>query len=385
MPLGTCAVVDLAVRAWQVRCGGHASHWPQTCSEPVVLQEMESEGSAKEICQDNLDRCLVARLIEEPPADYPLQPVPYLLGCYQRALDLPSNNPLGSSCTISLKEVLMNHVWLCLGDEGIVEQAPELEARGAMQLFDALWTAVPHNSGEWKPTPGIFPLPPTFFSHALRAFPAEMASLLDQMLAELGRRASHVSILGDFNALNSCWFCLMEDKDLVAAVVKSLCFLPAQPIRNGRDFQLRAPLAALVAITFMPDPLPPLPLPSLLQQVWMPMDPNTVSQADMAVVVVPSGQHISALCQLFSPKALLAKDVRAATLAWIGTALASDTERSKTIMNLHNALSNGFVHNLTRVLLHLAAPFLDFYSGKACQFIDPRYASLKTAAVAPLL
>lgn len=32
-----------------------------------------------------LDRMLVARLIEAPPADYPQPPIHYLMGCYERS------------------------------------------------------------------------------------------------------------------------------------------------------------------------------------------------------------------------------------------------------------------------------------------------------------
>ena len=42
-------------------------------------------------------------------------------------------------------------------------------------------------------------------------------------------------------------------------------------------------------------------------------------------------------------------------------------------VNPQRATSDGFAFNLSRVMLHLCAPFLDFYSGKARQFIDLKY------------
>lgn len=48
-------------------------------------QELKAEGQADPTLDaSTLDRALIARLIESPPADYPQAPVQYLLGCYDR-------------------------------------------------------------------------------------------------------------------------------------------------------------------------------------------------------------------------------------------------------------------------------------------------------------
>jgi len=45
----------------------------------------ETPGAQPLLTGANLDRAIVARLIESPPASYPQPPFHYLLGCYSRA------------------------------------------------------------------------------------------------------------------------------------------------------------------------------------------------------------------------------------------------------------------------------------------------------------
>ena len=46
-------------------------------------------------------------------------------------------------------------------------------------------------------------------------------------------------------------------------------------------------------------------------------------------LLTTSQAHQAALCALFGPKVLLAKDCRAQTLRWVASALTADTERRK--------------------------------------------------------
>ena len=331
---------------------------------------MKDEGAALELTPDILDRALLARLIEEPPATYPIAPVPYLLGCYARAAGLPATAPGGAALNSAVKDALLAHLWLCLNEDAIVPQPEHLAARGSLQLWDALWAAVPHSrasaphSSTQEDQKAPVPLPAGLLSHSLRAFPEETTGLLGRVLVRLGQLASVTSILGDFNALNSCWFRLLESKELAAAIASSPELYKQQ--RYGRQFQAGSPLALLVGITYLPDPMPPEPQPSTTTEMLAGRSDPALAQT---LFEAPSAQHVTALHQLFSAKGLLSKAARPATLAWLAAALA-DTERRKTYMQLERATSNGFMHNLLRILLQLCEPFLDFYSGKASQFIQ---------------
>jgi ubiquitin conjugation factor E4 B len=346
-------------------------------SNGAMLQERLKDGTGLELDADSLDGVLVARLIEEPPAGYPLAPVPYLLGCYQRARELPASAAGGAAIAAALKDAVVSYLWLALNQEGIVPQPAVLEARGTGQLFDALWQAVPHSSSAQPAQGAQVPLPPGVLDHSLRTKPEETRSFIQMALLELRNRALRTSILGDFNALDCCWFRLLESKDLAAAVAESLSKTRAT---NGHDFELDSPLAALMAISYLPAPPgTPEPQPPVMAEVWLPMADHP-AQAQAAVAAL-SSQHVQALQQLFSSKWLLCAAARPATLAWVATALNVDAERAKTVMRREAATSNGFMHNLTRVLLHLCGPFLDFYSGKAVQLIDARRAP--TLATSP--
>lgn len=316
---------------------------------------------------------LLARLIEEAPAEYPLPPVPYLLGCFQRALDVSAAVAGGAALAQALKDAIVAHLWLCLADDGLVPQPAAATERGSLQLFDALWAAVPHTPGSTVHTGPVapVPLPPGLLHHSLQTFPDETKALLEQCAAQLCKYAQAVSVLGDFNAIDCCWFRLIDSKDVAAAVAASTALLPHHEAASGRDFETRSPLAQLFSISMLPDPVPPVPQPSVLDEVWL---QHHAGSAASGMVAAPSAQHCAALQQLVGPKALLSAQARPHTLQWLTKALTSDKERSKMQAQRERATSNGFAHNYLRLMLHLCAPFLDLYNGKAIQHVDVRCA-----------
>lgn len=113
----------------QLRCGTYNT----AVSIPGHMQEMEmdrmgdgaqAESSPPMMSRDMLDRLIVARLIESPPADYPQTPVQYLLGCYQRADDEMRNRTVAGSPQLSgteqcCRDLVVNYAGLTLSG-GIV-------------------------------------------------------------------------------------------------------------------------------------------------------------------------------------------------------------------------------------------------------------------------
>lgn len=343
------------------------------CNYCWCLQELAQGGGDAQLSAGVLDQVLLARLIEEAPADYPLAPVPYLLGCYRRALDLPASAPGGSALAQALKDAIVAHIWLCLDEDGLVAQPPAAQQRGALQLFDALWAAVPHATGSDIHTGAAAPvtLPAGLLHHSLQAFPDETKALLEACAAQLGQYAGKTSILGDFHAIDSCWFRLLDSKDVATAVAASAALLPRVEPESGRDFEASSPLAQLFSISMLPDPMAPVAQPSVMDEVWL----HQKGPAAAATVAAPSNQHASALQQLVGPKALLSAGARPHTVRWLAKALTADTERSKMQPQRERATSNGFAHNFLRLMLHLCAPFLDVYNGKAVQHVDVRCVS----------
>eukprot|EP00892_Ulva_mutabilis_P009456 jgi/Ulvmu1/6883/UM031_0088.1 len=358
---------------------------------PVVIlrdmaQEWQQAGMGSVLSVDKLDLILMARLVEAPPVQYPLHPIPYLLSCFQRVSTPDVSDVLRkggrSDADVrtfqdSVEEQLTSMVWLALSDEQIIPQPPSLQDRGALQLLDALWLSVPHevlvedNSND---SAGIVPLPRGFLSRSLScAPPAEFTDALRSILFEMGRRAHGCSILGDHNAHVQAWICLLECKPLAKAIVSSTAFLPEAP--HGRAFQRNSALAALMGISFLVDTVDEESQPSVRQQCLDTVDLQNGAQVSQVIETLqaPSRALLGALTVLFSPKFLLSKDTRADVLKWIAAAMRCDSERTKMHVNDAKATSDGFMYNLNRVLLHLCGPFTDFYSGKARQFINLEY------------
>jgi hypothetical protein len=339
------------------------------------MQDLSAEGAQLRIEADNVDRVLMARLVEEAPVGYPFPPVPYLLSCYDRLQQLSMKLPDAETAITAVKHIVVSHVWLTLSDAGVIPQPSHLEEKPAYaQLWDALWKAVPHDkesSQQAIKDPSVWPLPPGFLRDSCADCPEEVLGCLTFITEELRKLSLGTSILGDVTALDACWLRLMESKELAVMLTQTPNFAPK--CLHGRDFQNTSPLASLLAISYIPDEGEALePKPSVVQGLWA----NFRSQpttAQRALIQEPTSKHFSVLMLMFSPKALLSKDARVATVQWIGSLLASETEKTKLMgRDVNKCLSNGLLINVLRVLLALSAPFLTFSSGKASQHIDLR-------------
>jgi ubiquitin conjugation factor E4 B len=77
------------------------------------------EASSVALRPDNIDRVIVARLIESPPEDYPQPPLQYLFGCYSRLVDEArtrqvSDKPGLVSALSACRELLVSYTGLVL-------------------------------------------------------------------------------------------------------------------------------------------------------------------------------------------------------------------------------------------------------------------------------
>lgn len=286
--------------------------WPrqQHAWSPVptiaLVQEWQQSDMGDALSVDKLDLILMARLVEAVPDQYPLPPIPYLLSCFQRVSTpevsdiLQQGNKSDSEVRTfqdSVEEQLASMVWLALSDEQIIPQPPGLQARGALQLLDALWISVPHDvliDDTPMDTGDAVPLPRGFLSRSLSCAPKhEFNAALHSIVFELGRRARGCSILGDHNALVQAWIYLLECKPLAAAVVSSKAFLPDAP-PHGRAFQRGSALAGLMSISFLVDTVDEEAKPSVRQQCLDTVDLQDGAQMAQVSIPMPLRKHLSA-------------------------------------------------------------------------------------------
>jgi hypothetical protein len=106
-------------------------------SHRLALQEMEQENideSAGQLLnKDNLDRLVVARLIETPPHNYPQSPVAYLMKCYNRALDEARSRAVTDSAQLqeavkACRELIINYSGLALAGDIIPHNGPAVSS-----------------------------------------------------------------------------------------------------------------------------------------------------------------------------------------------------------------------------------------------------------------
>lgn len=103
-------------------CHAHARARVLCCRQE--LQQSQSQ-QASSLSSDLLDRLIVERLIESPPATYPQAPVHYLIACYTRACVEQRSKGVAESQALletvaACKELIMSYAMLCL--QGVVQQ-----------------------------------------------------------------------------------------------------------------------------------------------------------------------------------------------------------------------------------------------------------------------
>jgi hypothetical protein len=194
----------------------------------------------------------------------------------------------------TVEDQLVSMTFLMLCDEQIIPQPEDLQRKGALQLLDALWSAVPHSddmnfSSSLTYDCGPVPLPRGFLTRSLHraSHGGDFAGAMEIILRELASRAQLCSIMGDVNAIFQAWMFLLESKPLAKAVAERDAFCPpGASSMTGRTFQKESALASLVGISFLHDRGELVEArPSLRQQVYDTI--NTDSDADMAQVRNP--------------------------------------------------------------------------------------------------
>lgn len=102
-------------------CHAHAHARALCCRQELQAQSQQ----ASSLSSDLLDRLIVERLIESPPATYPQAPVHYLVACYTRACVEQRSKGVAESQALletvaACKELIMSYAMLCL--QGVVQQ-----------------------------------------------------------------------------------------------------------------------------------------------------------------------------------------------------------------------------------------------------------------------
>jgi hypothetical protein len=111
-------------------------------------QELTSANAPLRLTQDLLDPVVVARLIEEPPENYPLAPFHYLLSCYARASE--ELRALGHIRDAAAQQAVQAAVLACR-DLAVSYCCLTLTA-GFIPEVSCLWPHVPFPHGAKMPT-----------------------------------------------------------------------------------------------------------------------------------------------------------------------------------------------------------------------------------------
>ncbi|KXZ45643.1 hypothetical protein GPECTOR_52g43 [Gonium pectorale] len=397
---------------------------------PVVVlstlaKELEVEagdgGGKPQLNAEVLDRVIVARLIESPPANYPQPPIHYLMGCYERSSEELRRAGASEAVKVAVaaaRDLILNYAGLALF-AGMVAQPPLLETRGSLQLMDSMLlryglpttalaaTVVGPAFSASGPATAVsggaaaaanayaaaaVPMPAGFLEElAVRHDSDEgLAEAAVKIVVELSRLVSRISPLGDPGPHLSCLAHLLSLEPLARPAAASRHWLPSDMrAASGRAvvlpgacwlgpfFNIRRAGAACERDGPVPDDVRGAVQqePSVSALVFSgaenrrPGDvANGMQGLRLAMKNINNQLHgcVKTLLKLKSTKGPM--------LRWLGGVLEGNAGRSKLRFDPEALAPDGFLVNVSTVLLKLCGPFLD--PGPASPFwrrVDPAF------------
>jgi len=228
---------------------------------------------------------------------------------------------------------------------------PEAQRRGKLQLLDAVASG-------------------TASSEFLDEFGARfeedgLPELVAPAIAELHRKLSAVSPLGEFDGPMEAFQRLVASKPLARAVTRLPNWLPPGPqapgqAADGRAMEGQSVIGGFLRVSPIPDIFPTQP--DVRQQCFSGLSDltprrsveiaNNLTSLQLTMQRIHDRQHKLVLGFLRSA------DTREPMLRWIAEALRRNVGRSKLQINPIVTASHGFMLNLSMVLLKLCEPFL---------------------------
>ncbi|EFJ51708.1 hypothetical protein VOLCADRAFT_87432 [Volvox carteri f. nagariensis] len=355
---------------------------------PVVVlsglaQELEAEAGAngqKPVLDAAvLDRVLVSRLIESPPSNYPQPPIHYLMGCYERSseeLRRAGTNEQVKAAVAAARDLVLNYAGLALF-AGIVAQPPAIEARGSLQLMDALLlrhglptvaltTAVapafagPGGGGGGEAaaaayTAGAVPMPPGFLE--------ELAVRHDNDEG-LADAVSKIGFLPD-TTVSSCPVHEPGRLPIARGAVVARAWLPAD-LRAVSGRAVVLPGACWLGPFFNISPIPDdvrgatVQEPAVLAQCFTRMEGRRPGDVNNAVSGLRLAmRNITGQLNGVVKSLLKMRSTKAGMIRWLGAVLDGNAGRAKLRFDPEALAPDGFLANVAAVLLKLCGPFMD--------------------------
>jgi ubiquitin conjugation factor E4 B len=321
----------------------------------------------------------VARLTERRADDADSNLV-FLLGAYSRAgaemnAATASAEAQGASEEVkaaglrvweachACRALLVSYTGNCLLYD-MFPDTPEAQQRGKLQLLDAVASGAASSE---------------FLDEFGARFEEDgLPDLVGPAIAELHRKLSAVSPLGDFDGPMEAFQRLVASKPFARAVTRLPNWLPpgAQApgqAADGRAVEGQSVIGGFLRVSPIPDIFPTQP--DVRQQCFSGLSDltprrhveisNNVTSLQLTMRRIHDRQHKLVLGFLRSA------DTREAMLCWIAEALRRNVGRSKLQTNPIVTASHGFMLNLSMVLLMLCEPFLE--GGKGRDKIDWGY------------
>eukprot|EP00889_Picochlorum_renovo_P004108 jgi/Picre1/31138/NNA_006492.t1 len=286
--------------------------------------------------------------------------------------------------------------WIHRQAMSMFPQPEQAEIRGGGQIVDSYLV----QSGD--PYSGVFGslipeevrnstkvevIHPEFLPDYVSRFEDEnIGDLIEQIGGCLINVMSKISILGDFSSALSALMNIMANKVVAAHVCNSALFLPGSDALSdvdGRFIENKTILGAAFGISSIPDIMEnPLSAsdngrsPDVAEKCFPGGDAGRKADIRSAATTIQTSlDQAHALLHRIIMTLLKNQDAKTRVLDWFAAVLSVNKERTKMRPDMKKASTDGFMLNVSAVLLRLCRPFLDPSTGKAWSKLDVRYLS----------
>ncbi|CAK0786013.1 hypothetical protein CVIRNUC_009226 [Coccomyxa viridis] len=347
----------------------------------VILLESAGEEISEEtgipiselhLSKDNLERALMAKLMEDITEEWPLH---YLMASYNRLSDeLRSLTTIGDQAVLErVTDALIYGKQLTVSYSGLLlsmdmfPQPHSASQRGALQLLDAL-----DKKGGKMVAHEAYPMPTGFLEDLAARFEQEgLDSMLGPTVFELMGRLLGVSPLGDYDSPMQLLIYMTAIKPIARMLVRLPKWAPL--LDSGRGIQTSTLLGPAFALGVIPDAMS-APRPSVFDTCLRGLSRKSPQEMHRTQETLRTVMHtIYSMLHTVAMNFLKSQDTREGMLSWLALALQSNAERGKMQMDPRKAANHSFFISLNAVLLKLCEPFLEPLSGKAWGKVDPSY------------
>eukprot|EP00164_Ancoracysta_twista_P001271 GFYU01001669.1.p1 GENE.GFYU01001669.1~~GFYU01001669.1.p1 ORF type:complete len:1071 (-),score=326.59 GFYU01001669.1:216-3428(-) len=329
--------------------------------EELAEEAGNPEGFVPRLNKDNVDRVIVERLsMQRPGVDAPI--ADYLFKCFERTIDerlrIVGNAPEKQETIKAAVDLIVSYTGIVLQNSDMFQDTPQAQAAGPLQLL----STIERMDSAAK----------QYITLIVERFKDEgLDTIFQPILTKVFQNMQQVvkpTAFPDLKYPHMLTF-LFQHK-LITALATQLQYFTLTP-QNARQLEGVTFLGPFYRVSPFPFDIRAMPedlFPEVTRITQQELDAQMISHRGWTRLATETLKNLS-MCLLKA-----GPDAKEKFLQWIATVLNMNAKRTKMHFEPGLHSSEGFMMNMTCVMMQLCMPFIDPDSDKA-KLIDSAYMS----------